>query len=521
MGIRLIARRLNEEGLKTRRGGNWSMVSIRDILRNRVYLGTYSRFGVKVPGSHPPLVSADDFRVVQDRLSARRTSHSPRVTSQFLLSGIAHCGYCGNKLIGVSRKQSWKRRDGEQRVELVPLLPVRVAHEPERLRLPHPPGGRTSRRTCGTPSSPSCRATTARALATATGAAAIAEHQRDAERLRTRLRSIDRRLEGYVDAAAKGRLAKDKMHGRSAFERPRTALLSRTRSRRQSDAAGEPQDASEARESRESGGDVASSSEWDALAFADRFIGPARTRSPASPSVTSACRSRCAPDRMAAKSITIARDAGAAISAIEAVRRERERLASNACRCRTARDCASCGAGATHGINVYPSKGGGASSSSTSPTRSTRTRSRRCWMSRPSVAEGAQGARRARSSRCSATLRAGSGATRAARATTSARSSSRRWRRRATTGACCETLGVQDSKNLSDAPRSGARGRDPRRVSERGHRHHAEAVQRAVGEHGQRQPPARVGARARDRERGREGARGRSRRSRTSSATSR
>ncbi len=50
MGIRLIARRLNEEGLKTRRGGNWSMVSIRDILRNRVYLGTYSRFGVKRAG---------------------------------------------------------------------------------------------------------------------------------------------------------------------------------------------------------------------------------------------------------------------------------------------------------------------------------------------------------------------------------------------------------------------------------------------------------------------------------------
>src|SRR5437868_2763717 len=43
MRIRLIARRLNEEGLKTRRGGNWSMVSIRDILRNRAYLGTYAR----------------------------------------------------------------------------------------------------------------------------------------------------------------------------------------------------------------------------------------------------------------------------------------------------------------------------------------------------------------------------------------------------------------------------------------------------------------------------------------------
>src|SRR3990170_1701041 len=96
LGIRRIARRLNEEGLKTRRGGLWSMVSIRDILRNRAYLGTYSRFGVRVPGSHPALVSADDFRKIQERLAARRTSYSPRHASPFLLSGLVYCGYCNN-----------------------------------------------------------------------------------------------------------------------------------------------------------------------------------------------------------------------------------------------------------------------------------------------------------------------------------------------------------------------------------------------------------------------------------------
>ena len=46
LGIRRIARRLNEEGLRTRRDGLWSMVTVRDILRNRAYVGTYSRFGV-------------------------------------------------------------------------------------------------------------------------------------------------------------------------------------------------------------------------------------------------------------------------------------------------------------------------------------------------------------------------------------------------------------------------------------------------------------------------------------------
>ena len=117
LGIRLIARRLNEEGLQTRRNRPWSMVTIRDILRNRAYLGTYQRLGVRVPGTHPALVAPDDFRRVQERLSERRTNYSPHKVSGFLLSGMLRCGNCGNRMIGVSRKQAWtRRRDGSEKV---------------------------------------------------------------------------------------------------------------------------------------------------------------------------------------------------------------------------------------------------------------------------------------------------------------------------------------------------------------------------------------------------------------------
>lgn len=209
IGIRLIARRLNEEGLKTRRGGNWSMVSIRDILRNRAYLGTYSRFGVRVPGSHPSLVSTEDFKLVQDRLNARRTSYSPRVTSQFLLSGIAHCGYCGNKLIGVTRKQSWKRKSGE-----------RVENSYRYYQCE----SRTNQSVCGYHTrragdlESAVRDAIEAALRDGTGfpaagdaASALAESERERERVESRLRSIDHRLEGYVEAAARGRLTKEKL----------------------------------------------------------------------------------------------------------------------------------------------------------------------------------------------------------------------------------------------------------------------------------------------------------------------
>ena len=115
MGIRKIAGQLNAEDVATRRGGRWSMVTVRDILRNRAYLGTYTRFGVKVPGSHPPLVSQEDFRTVQERLQSRHVSDRTRTVTPFLLSGLVYCARCGNRLIGVSRRQKWTTKAGEEK----------------------------------------------------------------------------------------------------------------------------------------------------------------------------------------------------------------------------------------------------------------------------------------------------------------------------------------------------------------------------------------------------------------------
>src|SRR5213593_4181616 len=78
LGVRRIARRLNQEELRTRRGGLWSMVTVRDILRNRAYVGTYSRFGVRVPASHAPLISQRDFHRVQELLDERRPASGAR-----------------------------------------------------------------------------------------------------------------------------------------------------------------------------------------------------------------------------------------------------------------------------------------------------------------------------------------------------------------------------------------------------------------------------------------------------------
>jgi site-specific DNA recombinase len=209
LGIRLIARRLNEENMRTRRGGLWSMVTVRDILRNRTYLGTYSRFGVRVPASHPPLISPDDFRRVQERLDSRRPEVGKRQASLFLLSGLAYCGYCGNKMIGVSRRQRWQRRDGSERGAEYRYYQCE---------------SRTNRSLCDYHTRRAAALeedvrqailSQAQSLApilprAGAEAAVLAEAQATSRRLRARLRRLDRRLEQYLDAATRGRLGRER-----------------------------------------------------------------------------------------------------------------------------------------------------------------------------------------------------------------------------------------------------------------------------------------------------------------------
>jgi site-specific DNA recombinase len=217
LGIRLISRRLNEEGLRTRRNRPWSMVSIRDILRNRAYLGTYQRLGVRVPGTHTALVSPDDFRKVQERLSDRRTNYSPRTVTGFLLSGMVYCASCDNRMIGVSRRQSWtRRRDGSEQVASYRYYQCE---------------SRTNQGICSynTQRSEELEGTVRaklseidpRHLATAGNDEAVIEQwQAESRRLRERLHQIDRRLNRELEAAAADGTGSDRLrsHGHALAE---------------------------------------------------------------------------------------------------------------------------------------------------------------------------------------------------------------------------------------------------------------------------------------------------------------
>ena len=114
LGLRLITQHLNDRDINTRRGGRWNVTSIRDILKNPAYTGTYTRLGMLRPKVHEAIIPPKVFRAAQDLTSSRRPVGRVMHPEPFLLSGVLYCAYCGNKMMGVTRRQSWKRKDGRR-----------------------------------------------------------------------------------------------------------------------------------------------------------------------------------------------------------------------------------------------------------------------------------------------------------------------------------------------------------------------------------------------------------------------
>ncbi len=113
MGMRLIAQRLTNENYPTRTGRPWSTATVSLILKNRVYVGTYTRYGFLVAGNHEPIIGRALFRRAQDELMLKqRKRQKSRTEEPFLLGGLLTCGKCGHGVPGLTRRRSWRRRDG-------------------------------------------------------------------------------------------------------------------------------------------------------------------------------------------------------------------------------------------------------------------------------------------------------------------------------------------------------------------------------------------------------------------------
>jgi len=108
-----LAKYLNDKGSKTKHKNPFTHSSIKDILRNKAYLGyvTSPRRGYDEPmGRHTPIITQDLYNKVQEVLGERRRTFGRPVAKNrlYLLQGLVYCHHCINHLKGrENQKNNW------------------------------------------------------------------------------------------------------------------------------------------------------------------------------------------------------------------------------------------------------------------------------------------------------------------------------------------------------------------------------------------------------------------------------
>jgi len=109
LGLRAIAEQLNGMGLKTHRGRDWSHVSVRQILENEIYTGTYTWSGIRMENNHQPIVGRSAWDRARHRRERKKGLGGRSQNSIFLLSGLVRCGVCGGAaMVGRTSKKTEK-----------------------------------------------------------------------------------------------------------------------------------------------------------------------------------------------------------------------------------------------------------------------------------------------------------------------------------------------------------------------------------------------------------------------------
>jgi len=112
-GLRVISKLLNEQGYRTKSGKVWTPLTIRSIITNRSYIGTYTRYGIRITSNHDSIIGIDLFNKVNSILNSKNIVQKKHSRSTFLLSKKIICEICGNTLSGVTRKRTWQLKNNE------------------------------------------------------------------------------------------------------------------------------------------------------------------------------------------------------------------------------------------------------------------------------------------------------------------------------------------------------------------------------------------------------------------------
>lgn len=97
-----ICETLNKMGYKTKSGKPFGKNSLRKILNNERYTGTYIYGDTRVEGGIPAIVDKETFEKAQKMLDYHAKAPAAGMDIQYLLTGKLFCGHCKEPMIGMS-----------------------------------------------------------------------------------------------------------------------------------------------------------------------------------------------------------------------------------------------------------------------------------------------------------------------------------------------------------------------------------------------------------------------------------
>lgn len=115
--IKDIIDELNSQGIRTIRGTQFTVNSLRRILQNRTYTGVYKFSDIVMEDAIPALVSKELFDKVQARFAENKRKGSQTAhgvdedgAPRYWLTGHLYCGHCGVSMQGVSGTSGTKAK---------------------------------------------------------------------------------------------------------------------------------------------------------------------------------------------------------------------------------------------------------------------------------------------------------------------------------------------------------------------------------------------------------------------------
>ena len=136
-----IGKKLNEEGIPSKKGVYWSSTALRGLLSNTSYIGIdyYGKTKlvrgpdgkarqvavpreewIEIRGYTPPLISVQVFERAQERAESTQGRYRGKNARFYLMTGLAACGYCGRPLCGAGgNEKNWYYRCNRWRPEQV------------------------------------------------------------------------------------------------------------------------------------------------------------------------------------------------------------------------------------------------------------------------------------------------------------------------------------------------------------------------------------------------------------------